>query len=81
MIVEVIGVVVMPRLLSNIIDKGVVDEKGIPFIIAMGITMVITALIMMAGGVGGAYFAIKASSGFANDLEKDLYKKIQDFPL
>ncbi|NLY47484.1 MAG: ABC transporter ATP-binding protein [Clostridiales bacterium] len=79
MIVEVIGEVVMPRLLSNIIDKGVVDEKGIPFIIAMGITMVITALIMMAGGVGGAYFAIKASSGFANDLRKDLYKKIQDF--
>jgi len=34
---------------------------------------------MMAGGVGGAYFAIKASTGFANDLRKDLFKQIQKF--
>jgi len=79
MIVEVIGEVVMPLLLSNIIDNGVVDGRGISYIIGMGITMVITALIMMAGGVGGAYFAIKASTGFANDLRKDLFNKIQKF--
>lgn len=41
--------------------------------------MVVTALFMMAGGVGGAYFAIKASSGFANDLRKDLFHQIQKF--
>lgn len=79
MIVEVIGEVVMPLLLSNIIDYGVNGGRGIYYIIAMGITMVITALCMMAGGVGGAYFAIKASSGFANDLRKDLFNKIQKF--
>jgi ATP-binding cassette subfamily B multidrug efflux pump len=79
MIVEVIGEVVMPFLLSNIIDNGVVEGKGVAFIIAMGITMVITALLMMSGGVGGAWFAIKASSGFANDLRKDLFKQIQKF--
>ena len=79
MIIEVIGEVVMPLLLSNIIDKGVVGSRGIPYIIGMGITMVITALFMMAGGVGGAYFAIKASSGFANDLRKDLFSQIQRF--
>lgn len=79
MIVEVIGEVVMPLLLSNIIDKGVIEGRGVSYIIAMGITMVLTALVMMAGGVGGAYFAIKASSGFANDLRKDLFSKIQKF--
>jgi len=79
MIVEVIGEVVMPLLLRNIIDKGVVGERGIHYIITMGITMVVTALFMMAGGVGGAYFAIKASSGFANDLRKDLFHQIQKF--
>jgi len=79
MIVEVIGEVVMPLLLSNIIDKGVVEGRGISYIITMGIIMVITALVMMAGGVGGAYFAIKASTGFANDLRKDLFNKIQKF--
>jgi ATP-binding cassette subfamily B protein len=79
MIVEVIGEVVMPLLLSNIIDKGIDGGKGTTYIILMGITMVVTALLMMTGGVGGAYFAIKASSGFANDLRKDLFNQIQKF--
>jgi len=79
MIVEVIGEVVMPLLLSNIIDNGVVEGRGVSYIITMGITMVITALCMMAGGVGGAYFAIKASTGFANDLRKDMFNHIQKF--
>jgi ATP-binding cassette subfamily B multidrug efflux pump len=79
MIVEIIGEVVMPLLLSNIIDYGVSGGRGISYIIAMGITMVITALCMMVGGVGGAYFAIKASTGFANDLRKDLFNQIQKF--
>lgn len=82
MIVEVVGEVVMPYLLSVIINQGVGMEgagRGIAFIIAMGILMVITALCMMGGGVGGAYFAIKASSNFANDLRKDVFAKIQSF--
>ncbi|NLO90333.1 MAG: ABC transporter ATP-binding protein [Clostridia bacterium] len=79
MIVEVIGEVVMPLLLSMIIDSGILGDRGTAYIITMGITMVITALIMMAGGVGGAYFAIKASTGFANDLRKDLFNQIQKF--
>jgi ATP-binding cassette subfamily B multidrug efflux pump len=79
MIVEVIGEVVMPLLLSKIIDNGISGGRGISYIIAMGVTMVVTALFMMAGGVGGAYFAIKASSGFANDLRKDMFSHIQRF--
>ncbi len=79
MIVEVIGEVVMPYLLSNIIDQGINGGKDIPYIIGMGITMILTALCMMAGGVGGAYYAIKASSGFANDLRKELFNQIQKF--
>ena len=79
MIVEVIGEVVMPLLLSRIIDYGVSGGRGISYIIVMGVTMVVTALCMMAGGVGGAYFAIKASTGFANDLRKDLFNQIQKF--
>lgn len=79
MIVEVIGEVMMPLLLSNVIDYGVSGGRGTSYIITMGVTMVITALCMMAGGVGGAYFAIKASSGFANDLRKDLFNQIQKF--
>ncbi|MFU0828120.1 MAG: ABC transporter ATP-binding protein [Lachnoclostridium sp.] len=79
MIVEVIGEVIMPLLLSKIIDYGIDQNRGISYIVIVGITMVLTALCMMAGGVGGAYFAIKASSGFANDLRKDMFNHIQRF--
>ena len=79
MIIEVIGEAWMPALLQRIIDNGVTEKASIPYIIGIGAVMVVTALIMMLGGVGGAYFAIKASSGFANDLRKDLFKRIQDF--
>lgn len=79
MIIEVIGEVVMPLLLSKIMDEGITGGKGTAYIIVIGITMIITALIMMAGGVGGAFFAIKASSGFANDLRKDLFTHTEIF--
>ncbi|WP_058486699.1 ABC transporter ATP-binding protein [Defluviitalea phaphyphila] len=78
-IIESIGEVIMPLLLSHIIDYGVNYNKSVSYIILVGIAMVFTAICMLAGGVGGAYFAIKASSGFANDLRKDLFKKIQNF--
>lgn len=79
MIIEVIGEVIMPLLLSKIIDNGVAENKDISYIITMGIIMIATALIMMLGGVGGAYFAVKSSTGFSNDLRKDLFNKIQKF--
>ena len=79
MIVEVIGEVMMPLLLSNIIDRGIGEDRGITYIIMTGAAMILTALLMMAGGTGGAYFAIKASTGFANDLRKDLFAQIQEF--
>jgi len=79
MIVEVIGEVFMPLLLRNIIDNGIVGGRGITYIATMGVLMIFTALLMMAGGVGGAYFAIKASTGFATDLRKDLFNQIQKF--
>lgn len=78
MIIEVIGEVVMPLLLKQIVDVGV-DRKDVPYIIIMGIFMVVTAFLMMAGGIGGAYFSVQASSNFANDLRQDIFKKVQEF--
>lgn len=81
MIVEVLGEIAMPKLLSVIINKGSADPSTLTPALAlliMGI-MVITALLMMAGGVGGAYFGAKASVNFAADLRQDLYTKVQSF--
>ena len=56
-----------------------VEAKGTGFIIAMGAAMILTALLMMLGGVLGAYFAIKASVNFAADLRHDVFAKVQKF--
>ncbi len=79
MIVEVVGDVFMPTLMASIIDYGVEGGAGKEFIISRGIMMVILALIMMFGGVMGAYFGTKASVNFAAALRKDVFQKVQEF--
>lgn len=78
MIVEVIGEIVLPRIYASIIDTGVKTENVTYIVIACAI-MVLTAILMMTGGIGGAYFASKASVNFAADVRRDVYAKIQRF--
>ena len=78
MIVEVIGEIVLPRIYASLIDTGVKTENVTYIVIACAI-MVLTAILMMTGGIGGAYFASKASVNFAADVRRDVYAKIQQF--
>lgn len=79
MIVEVIGEMFMPLLLADIInnanDGTLTVEKSL---VSAGMLLVIV-LIMMAGGVCGAYFGAKASVNFAADLRRDVYSKVQKY--
>lgn len=79
MIVEVIGEVIMPRLLAIVINAGTDNTLTVGKSITTALLMVLTAVIMMAGGVGGAYFGAKASVNFATDLRSDIFKKVQSF--
>lgn len=79
MIVEVIGEVLMPKFLSMIINKANQGTLTVGSSIGIAGLMVLTALLMMAGGVGGAYFGGKASVNFAADLRADVYAKVQKF--
>lgn len=78
MIVEVIGEVVLPKLMANIINVGVANGSA-GYITGTGALMILVALLMMAGGVGGAYFGAKAAVSFAADLRKDAFDKVQTF--
>ncbi len=80
MIVEVLGEIFMPRLLSKIMSLGIQGgESAVRDIVFVCLLMVLTALLMMAGGVGGAYFGAKAAVNFATDLRKDCFDRIQRF--
>lgn len=79
MIVEVVGEVLMPKLMSMIINEGIQGGAGNGYVITKGILMVLLALCMMLGGVLGAYFAVKAAVNFAASLRKDVFTKVQQF--
>lgn len=79
MIVEVLGEVFMPKLMSMIINEGINGHAGNGYVITKGIMMVLLAFVMMLGGVLGAYFAVKAAVNFAASLRKDIFIKVQNF--
>ncbi len=79
MIIEVVGEVLMPMYLAEIItgalDKTLTTEGSL----LVMLKMIGTAIMMMAGGVGGSYFGAKASVNFAADLRADLFRKVQGY--
>lgn len=79
MIVEVIGEVLMPMYLGQILNLAsegtLTPAKSVMYICFM----ILTAVMMMVGGVGGAYFGTKASVNYAADVRRDMYKKVQKF--
>ena len=85
MIVEIVGDVLMPRLLQMIMDGTSLFEKiGWELepkqnVIAITLLMLVIVVLMLLGGVGGAYFGAKASVNFAADLRHDVYSKIQRY--
>lgn len=78
MIVEVIGEVFIPKLYSQIINNGV-NNQNVGYIVGMAALMVGVSVLMLLGGVGGAYFGAKASVNFGADLRQNLYNKVQKY--
>ena len=78
MLTEVFGEIMLPKLMSLIINNGVAN-RDTSYIIAVGGVMVVTAFVMAAGGIGAAYFSSKASICFSSDLRKDVFDKVQQF--
>lgn len=78
MITEVAGEVILPAYMARIINVGAAN-RDVPYIIGTGLTMIAIAFIMMGGGIGGAWFASKASISFGADLRNDCFKKVQKF--
>ena len=77
MIIEVIGEVLMPKYLAMVLGQSADAKPG--YSLGIMALMILTALLMMAGGMGGAYFGAKASVNFAADLRNDIYTKVQGF--
>ena len=79
MLTEVAGEIVLPRLMGEMIDKGIVGGAGQGFITKQALMMLGSIVIMICGGIGGHYFSIKAAVSFSADLRKAVFDKVQSF--
>lgn len=78
MLTEVAGEVVLPKLMSLIINNGVAG-RDTGYILKTGLLMAAVVVCMAVGGILGSYFAAKASINFTTDLRRDVFKKVQQF--
>ena len=75
---EVVLEVIVPYFMALLIDEGI-NKASINNTVRIGIALVaFTVLSLFFGAVSGM-FAAKAGSGFAKNLRKDLYYKVQNF--
>ena len=77
-IIDVICEIVQPELMSKIVDQGV-RLKNLHYIFETGSIMVGLSMIAIAANVGNIYCSSHASVGFAAELRKGLFNKIQQF--
>ena len=76
--IEVIMEVILPVLMASVIDKGV-NAGDMNYVAKMGLLMIVVAFISLAGGALCGKYAAVASSGFARNLRRALFEKIQEF--
>ncbi|WP_031342446.1 ABC transporter ATP-binding protein [Ruminiclostridium papyrosolvens] len=75
---EVAMEIAIPLLMGWIIDNGV--EKGnMNYVLTIGAVMVIVSIFSLTFGVLAGKYAARASSGFARNLRKGMYDKIQSY--
>lgn len=74
MIIEVVVDLIQPKMMSTIVDEGVLGGN-MNLIITTGISMILLVILGGIGGIGSAAFASAASQNFAMDLRNDVFKK------
>ena len=80
--IEVIFEMLIPTLMAVIIDSGLNGNNGkgdMKFIVIMGLATFGVAMLSLLCGIQASKYASYASAGFAKNLRKDLFSKIQSF--
>jgi len=77
-ILEVVMDVTIPFLMAFLLDRGV-DAGNLNEIFKWGALLLFCALIALLFGVLSGHFAAKASTGFARNVRKSLFYRVQDF--
>ena len=76
---EVVCMLILPRLMSSIIDDGINGDGGFQLILRMGLIMLALSVFCMLAGLVGARLAATASQGLGANLRRAMFDKVQDF--
>ena len=75
---EVVMEVVIPLLMARLIDLGI-DQRNMDMIVRLSLALVLSTMVSLAFGALSGKYAAAASAGFAKNLRKDMYERVQDF--
>jgi len=73
-----IGFLLLPRLMSDIVDKGIVrgDQR---LILETGGLMLLMSSVATLCAIGGSYFAAKVATGFGRTLRGRIFARVEHF--
>ena len=77
-ILEVVMEVIIPLLMAKIIDVGI-QNGDVHYILEIGGLLIVCAILSLTFGMLSGRFAAKASAGYAKNLRKEMFYKIQDY--
>ena len=71
-----IGSLLLPRLMSDIVDKGIVtSDRGA--ILRIGGLMLLMSIAATACAIGGSYYSSKVASGFGRILRGAIFRRVE----
>ena len=73
---EAIFELIVPLVMSDIIDNGIDGDGGIEYVLTHGAIMVALGVIGLACALTCQYLAAKCSQGFGTELRNDLFRHI-----
>ena len=75
---EVVLEIYIPFLMAKIIDIGIA-QKDLGYVVKTGLLMMAAALLSLAFGSIAARLAAVAAAGFAKEIRKAVFNRVQDF--
>jgi ATP-binding cassette subfamily B protein len=75
-----LGFLLLPRLMSDIVDKGIVkgDQRAI---LEIGALMLVMSVVATLCAVAGSYFSSKVATGFGKNLRGSIFARVEGFSI
>ena len=75
---EVLMEILIPLVMAEMIDKGIMGSD-VNYTVWMGVLMIVMAIASLCFGALGSRFGARAGMGFAKNVRKAVFEKVQSF--